>query len=123
MKGTKLSIGILTLYPVGKQANTPMCKWAWLMKEKKISGRQLLSMTELALELLGVPQDDIENCQKRVEDLRMDMRMVKKIKRTCPCRLDCVEETRQDEEMNLQETNRSKRDHAMEVTPGRNSCR
>jgi len=92
----------------------PMCNWASLLMQKKVRGRNLLAMTELSLLLLGVIEEDVANCQKRIEDLKMDPRMVKKIKRGSPCRLDRLEEQRDEEIKNVQVTSKWKHDYSTE---------
>lgn len=91
-----------------------MCNWASLLMQKQVRGKNLLAMTELSLLLLGVIEDDVTNCQKRIEDLRMDPRMVKKIKRGSPFRLDRLDENKDEEIKNVQVTSKWKHDLKIE---------
>jgi len=92
----------------------PMCNWASLFMQKQVSGKNLLAITELSLLLLGVIEDDVANCQKRIEDLRMDPRMIKKIKRGSPFRLDRLDEKKYEEIKNVQVKSKWKDDHRTE---------
>merc|ERR1719317_931466 len=75
----------------------PMCNWTSLLQEKNISGKDLLSMSELSLVLIGIDNQDIENCLNRIEDLSNDPRMLKKIKKILPIRLDKVDEGKEED--------------------------
>jgi len=109
-----------------KQA-APMSKWTHLLLEKNIHGKDLLYLSELSLELIGVPEPDIEGCLKRINDLASDMRMLKKIKRIIPIRFEQIKESSEEEQFPQKTVTMWKQEHAQhgyawEMLEGERKC-
>merc|ERR1719317_563516 len=78
----------------------PMSKWTNLLLEKNVHGKDLLYLSELSLELIGVDEVDIEGCMGKIDDLVNDVQMLKNIKRL-PVRFEQIKETVEEEQIPL----------------------